>query len=792
MVRRRQPREEDSEVNELRERVINEAPEPGSNSLRDDLEELRVPEERLKYVAAKKFSDLPISRATLAGLAKGKWQRMTDIQRAAIPHALAGRDVLGAAKTGSGKTLAFLVPVLERLFREKWSRLDGMGALVVSPTRELALQIFDVLRVLGHQHDLSAGLVIGGKDKAEEGNRISRMNVLVCTPGRLLQHLDETAGFECSSMQILVLDEADRILDLGFKATLTAIVDALPRSRQSLLFSATQTRDVRALANLSLRQPQYIGVHEHSAHATPVKLMHHYMVVKPEQKLDVTWSFVKSHLLAKTIIFLSSCKQVQFMHGVFSALRPGVPLLCLHGRQKQMKRLAVYTEFCSKKHAVLISTDVAARGLDFPAVQWVLQADCPEDVACYIHRTGRTARHTAGGRALLLLTESEKAMLPLLETARIQLHKLTPNASRVFPLRAKLQALLSQRAELKHTAQRAFVSYVRSIHLQANKEVFDARSLNLEELATSMGLLSAPRVRFLSRGADGKNWSGRPQEGESGSHESGSDEGASDDNETTNHTSDLTDSIQDADEDESDDALLSKGKKRKTQPRNKLMRLLTRNTADRRDSAGTSQPAGEDAAPIVSRVKDRADDILHVKRRILPDDELPLGGEKVVEREADDAATRKPKKIKIRKGGTVEGATRTVFDEYGEPLQERFQGGFEKLVDEKPSMERTEDRVAAVKAALRQTAEADRERERQRVREKHKEQKRKRKLAQAEATGVATAPVLASTKSEGDHINSDEDERQAYRGSVRQGQALQTSIAQDEADAERVLSQLLA
>ena len=151
---------------------------------------------------------------------------MTDVQRAAIPHALAGRDILGAAKTGSGKTLAFLVPLLELLFRERWSKADGLGALVVSPTRELALQIFDVLRTLGVQHDLSAGLVIGGKDRHEEAQRIRGMNVLVATPGRLLQHLDETVGFEATNLQLLVLDEADRILDLGFEATLTAILSS--------------------------------------------------------------------------------------------------------------------------------------------------------------------------------------------------------------------------------------------------------------------------------------------------------------------------------------------------------------------------------------------------------------------------------------------------------------------------------------------------------------------------------------------------------------------------------------
>ncbi len=361
------------EIETLAARVVQEAPEPGCNPLDTDAAEIAA--EKQAFGRARKFTDLPLSQRTLAGLAKGKWQKMTDIQRAAIPHALAGRDVLGAAKTGSGKTLAFLVPTLELLFRERWGRMDGLGALVVSPTRELAMQIFDVLRIVGHRHDLSAGLVIGGKDKAEEAERIGGMNLLVCTPGRLLQHLDETPGFEASALQILVLDEADRILDMGFRTTLTAIVDALPKRRQTLLFSATQTKDVRALARLSLRSPQYIAVHEQSKSSTPAKLDHHYMMTPAESKLDVLFGFVRTHLQAKTLVFLSSCKQVQFVHAAFSAMRPGVPLMCLHGRQKQMKRLAVYTDFCAKKHAVLFATDVAARGLDFPQVLWAGDAD---------------------------------------------------------------------------------------------------------------------------------------------------------------------------------------------------------------------------------------------------------------------------------------------------------------------------------------------------------------------------------------------------------------------------------
>ena len=166
------------EIEELTRRVTEEAPGVGSNPW---LEKRQVEQEddATTYGKARRFGDLALSQRTLAGLARGKWEKMTDIQRAAIPHALAGRDILGAARTGSGKTLAFLVPMLEALYRERWGHSDGLGALVVSPTRELALQIFDVLRILGHKHQLSAGLVIGGKDHQEEAARICGMNVLV-------------------------------------------------------------------------------------------------------------------------------------------------------------------------------------------------------------------------------------------------------------------------------------------------------------------------------------------------------------------------------------------------------------------------------------------------------------------------------------------------------------------------------------------------------------------------------------------------------------------------------------
>jgi ATP-dependent RNA helicase DDX10/DBP4 len=157
------------------------------------------------------------------------------------------------------------------------------------------------------------------------------------------------------------LDEADRILDSGFEKTVNAIIDFLPKARQTLLFSATQTKSVRDLARLSLKDPEYVAVHEQAEEATPKKLVQKYLTCELPQKLEVLYSFIKTHLKTKMIIFLSSCKQVKYVHDTFCKMQPGIQLMCLHGKQKQTKRIDIFEEFCRKKHACMFATDIAAR-----------------------------------------------------------------------------------------------------------------------------------------------------------------------------------------------------------------------------------------------------------------------------------------------------------------------------------------------------------------------------------------------------------------------------------------------
>lgn len=201
-----------------------------------------------------RFTDLPISKYTAKGLTKAEYLKMTEVQRCSIPHALAGRDLMISSRTGSGKTLSYLIPLIEKLYRAKWSGLDGLGALVIVPVRELAIQVFEVLRSFASLHEMSAGMIIGGKQVDLEKARIASMNILVATPGRLLQHMNETPLFDCDNLQMLVLDEVDRVLDMGFQEELKQILQNLPIKRvQTLLYSATAPKSLQKMAKQVLK-----------------------------------------------------------------------------------------------------------------------------------------------------------------------------------------------------------------------------------------------------------------------------------------------------------------------------------------------------------------------------------------------------------------------------------------------------------------------------------------------------------------------------------------------------------
>eukprot|EP01069_Polyplicarium_translucidae_P004114 Polyplicarium_translucidae@DN2497_c0_g1_i3.p1 len=261
------------------------------------------------------FEDFPISRRTANGLSEHNYIKPTEIQAMAIPPGLLGRDLVGQSKTGSGKTIAFLVPVVENLYRERWSKDDGLGALILSPTRELATQIFSVITRMGKQHDFCAGCIFGGKSVRDEERTIGSINILVATPGRLLQHLDESPTFVTHNLKMLVLDEVDRMVDMGFRESMEAIVSQLPppSERQTLLYSATIDEEVLHLVGKVMKKDfVHLSTATAESSVTPSQLNQVYIVTPLHKKVDILFSFLKSHARKKLLVFVSACKQVRF------------------------------------------------------------------------------------------------------------------------------------------------------------------------------------------------------------------------------------------------------------------------------------------------------------------------------------------------------------------------------------------------------------------------------------------------------------------------------------------------
>lgn len=395
------------------------------------------------------FSELKLSDRTMEAIKAMGFDTMTEIQQKTIPPLLryvlgiqsycsslttcSGKDVLGAAKTGSGKTLAFLIPAIEMLSAMRFKPRNGTGVIVVSPTRELALQIFGVARELMEKHSQTFGIVIGGANRRAEAEKLVKgVNLLIATPGRLLDHLHNTPGFVFKNLKSLIIDEADRILEVGFEDEMRSVIKILPTDRQTMLFSATQTTKVEDLARISLKAgPLYINVDYRKEHSTVEGLEQGYVICDSDTRFRLLFSFLKKHQKKKVIVFFSSCNSVKFYAELLNYI--DLPVLELHGKLKQQVRTNRFFEFCNASSGTLICTDVAARGLDIPEVDWVIQFDPPDDPRDYIHRVGRTARGSDGkGRSLMFLLPSEIGFLKLLKEARVPLVEFELPANKIL------------------------------------------------------------------------------------------------------------------------------------------------------------------------------------------------------------------------------------------------------------------------------------------------------------------------------------------------------------------------
>jgi len=378
------------------------------------------------HLSERKFVDMELSEATRKALQEVLlYEKLTTVQDQAMPHVMDGKDVLARARTGTGKTMAFLLPCVEQLHVQK-PRSDQVSVLVLSPTRELARQIRDEAEGLLRFHPFKVQCVHGGTNANGEVKRLQsqRKDVLVATPGRLLDHLASASGLKDSlqNLRMLVLDEADQLLEMGFLPDVERILKQLPQNRQTMLFSATVPQKVHGVAGLAFKG-DYVYVD--TVGDEDVHTNEHV----PQFGLIVPFADQIQHLLHvlqehkekpghKVIVFLPTARMTQFLAEVMN--KAGLGVMEIHSRKSQSYRTKVASTFRTVKEGILLSSDVSARGMDYPDVTAVVQVGLPSSREQYIHRLGRTGRAGKEGEGLLVLDPAESGFLAKLNDLPIQ------------------------------------------------------------------------------------------------------------------------------------------------------------------------------------------------------------------------------------------------------------------------------------------------------------------------------------------------------------------------------------
>ncbi len=350
------------------------------------------------------FSELSLSPAILESVRRRGHQRPAPIQSAAIPVVLSGRDLIATAATGSGKTAAFLLPILDRLHRNP---ARAISALLLAPTRELASQIAREFELLSVSARVRAVVIVGGESMDRQIREIrSGVQVVVACPGRLVDHL-ERGTIKLDQIEVLVIDEADRMLDMGFLPQLRRVLRAVRKPRQSLMFSATMDREVERVAREFLSDPVRVRMNDT---ATPPKAIRQAVYpVTPENKAQTLLGLLRRGDVASAIVFARTRSRADRVTKLLARNR--VSVVAIHGGRSQNQRNAALAGFRSGHYAVLVATDIAARGLDIPGVSHVVNFDLPETPDAYVHRIGRTARMGKSGEAVSLAAPEDAGAL---------------------------------------------------------------------------------------------------------------------------------------------------------------------------------------------------------------------------------------------------------------------------------------------------------------------------------------------------------------------------------------------
>jgi ATP-dependent RNA helicase RhlE len=359
-------------------------------------------------MTGERFESLGLSGPILEAIREVGFEHPTPIQAAVIPPALQGRDVIALAQTGSGKTAAFVIPLVERLNHGK-----GVRALILSPTREIALQTQAFLELFGKNHELTTACIIGGVKMNPQLRALSqRPDIVVATPGRLLDHMNRRS-IRVDSISELVVDEADHMLDLGFLPQLRKIIQAIPLRRHTMMFSATMPPPIEQLARTMLHEPVRIDLLPKGRAA--VGIQHRLYIVRPEDRRGLLLALLHQEL-GSTLVFARRKVDAEWLYHILE--RQGHPVARIHADRSQGRRVAALEQFREGSHRILVATDIAGRGIDVPGITHVINFNIPETVEDYVHRGGRTARVAAEGivstiavwQDLPMVREIEKAL----------------------------------------------------------------------------------------------------------------------------------------------------------------------------------------------------------------------------------------------------------------------------------------------------------------------------------------------------------------------------------------------
>lgn len=463
------------------------------------IDEIRVSSEiqkKQKIDLGKKWSSLPVAlhKKIHDSIQSFGFEFMTPVQENTIPQLLSFKDVVVEACTGSGKSLAYLIPIYQLLLKKERKK-DEINAIVIVPTRELAYQVYEVAQTFTKKTGITSQLITGGKFD----NEGYKGEIAFCTPGRLLEILEKKDQYELNlkNFEILIIDEADRILDMGFEKQVNGILYKLPKQRRTGLFSATQTSEMDQLIRSGLRNPVKVTVMVDSKTQikTPKELNNYYMFVPYDQKISHLVHFLKNHKDTKVIIYFLTCACVDYFFTVLKLYLKDCQLFSLHGQMVVTRREKTYQEFIEAEKGFLICTDVAARGLDIQGVEYIIQYDAPQDPSIFIHRAGRTGRMGKSGVSLLFVDQREDEFIHLLTSKKVPMKEVLPSPNCQDILETLKKEILSDR-DLFEKSEEGFVSFIRAYKEHQCSYIFKFQKLNLDLVAKGYCLLRHPKGIF--------------------------------------------------------------------------------------------------------------------------------------------------------------------------------------------------------------------------------------------------------------------------------------------------------